>query len=332
MADEKELFLHRKAWQESFQGWNIVDCAIRNRDFVYLILRKDIPPEQISLTWDHDVPSRLAVLYLNETDPQEKWGHQDLEGFLLTFGGASLTPTAQGLALSANGDVFASGSGKSGMEKVLPEGGTISLRKCRTIAGRSHAVGYARGVYRRMDIGRWERLAHGLPDLDVASMPADELTDFGFEDIDGFAENDLYAVGGKGDVWHYDGKIWIPCEFPANWPLLTVCCAGDGQVYISGEGGSLWKGRGDTWTQIWKNEYTLPYNDARWYEGKLWLSSDYMFDQWTGSAIEHVHHAGKRVDARGHMDVGDGILVVAEANRVSLFDGADWRTLVAPYR
>ncbi len=36
---------------------------------------------------------------------------------------------------------------------------------------------------------------------------------WGFDDLDGFSEQDMYAVGGAGDVWHYNGEIWIPLWF-----------------------------------------------------------------------------------------------------------------------
>ncbi|MEZ4312550.1 MAG: hypothetical protein R3F14_31360 [Polyangiaceae bacterium] len=331
MSEEKDVFLHETAWEETFRGWSIVDCAVRDRGFVYLILRKDIPREKVSLTWDHDIPSRIAVLYLSRTDPKQQWGHQDLSGFLQTIGGVSRIPIAQGLAISANGDVFATGSGKSDLEKVAPGGPGVSLAKSRCIAGRAHVVGLGRAVHRRLDIGRWEVLSHGIPVLADPDMSPEELTDMGFADIDGFAADDLYAVGGRGEVWHYDGKIWIPCELPANLPLSTVCCGGDGQVYISGESGTLYRGRGDVWKRIWKGEYTTPYNDSRWFDGKLLLTSDYMFDEWSDDQVKHVHHNGRRVNARGHMDTGDGILVVASDREVRMFDGTRWRDLVVPY-
>lgn len=74
----------------------------------------------------------------------------------------------------------------------------------------------------------------------------------GFEDIDGFNINDIYCVGGRGDVWHSDGMKWKQTHFPSNLDLYTVCCAGDGYVYISGYGGTTFKGRGDQWKQIYK--------------------------------------------------------------------------------
>lgn len=331
MVTNKSVFVDEKAWETTFRGWEIVDCSVRDRGFVYVLLRETIPGEQAASRWDHEIPSRLAVLYTQRTDPDKQCGHQQLSGFLRTVSGVALSPVAQGLALSMNGDVFAMGSGKSGMEAVAPGVTNLALHKSRLIGDKAYAVGMLRDVYRRVDIGKWERIAKGLPDLDPESMSPTEMLEVGFRDIDGFAEDDLYAVGGKGDVWHHDGNLWIPCEFPANLALFTVCCAGDGNVYISGEGGTLYQGRGDVWKRICKQEYTVPYNDSLWFGDRLWLASDYMLDWLVNGAVEHVEHGGRRVNARGHLDARDGILVVAGHDRVMQFDGTVWRDLVMPY-
>lgn len=71
--------------------------------------------------------------------------------------------------------------------------------------------------------------------------------DMGFEDIHGPNESNMYAVGGCGDVWHYDGEKWEWCDFPSNEQLSCVLVAPNGEVYISGEGGNLWQGKLHTW-------------------------------------------------------------------------------------
>ena len=74
--------------------------------------------------------------------------------------------------------------------------------------------------------------------------------DFGFNDVDAFSKEDMYAVGGAGDVWHCDGQRWTQLPFPSNELLYTVCCAGDGNVYITGNMGALWVGRKDRWKRL----------------------------------------------------------------------------------
>ena len=320
-------FLHQEAWSTTFDGWNIVDCAIRTRDIICLVLRKVLPQEEASKLRDFDIPTRLATLYLSAEEAAERWSHQGVEGFAQPRCGAARTPVAQGMAVGINGDILAIGSGRMDMEHMVEDGQPIAVRKLRCIEGRAYAVGLGREVFRRDGVDKWTRLNAG-----IGTIPKEQLgPDAGFYDIDGFSEQDMYAVGGAGDVWHYDGNSWFCCDFATNWPLFTVCCAGDGNVYISGEGGRIYRGRKDVWHQIWDAEYVVPYNDTLWFEDKLWLSSDYLFHQLINDEAKNVEHNGGRVLLRGHMDVADGVMVVADLDGVQLFDGKSWRVLVAPY-
>jgi hypothetical protein len=329
--DDTNVFLHEDAWTKTFRGWDIVDVAVRSRNVVYVALRKCIPCDEAGAIWDHDIPSRLAVLYLDECEPDERWSHQGLTGFSFTRCAAGGVPLPQGIALSQNGDALGYGSGLNEIESVRPDDRPIVLERGRCIAGRPYAVGMLRSVFRRVEVGHWEQLADGLPKINRTDVDLNEAVNIGFRDIDGFAEHDIYAVGGNGDVWHYDGQRWNRRKFHSKVPLYTVCCAGDQQVYISGEAGTIFRGRHDAWCTVWKAESSLPYNDARWFDGKLWLASDYVLDQFIDGRVERARHYDERVHARGHMDVADGVLVIASLENVQIYDGQEWRMLVQPY-
>lgn len=324
-------FIHEDAWRATFEGYVIVDCAVRDRNIVYLVLRKSLPQDEASLKFDSEIPTRFVALFLGQNEPGKRWAHQGLADFRRPVCGAGRVPIGQGMAISANGDVYASGSRRTGMESIVEDDQPTSIENVRHVGDRVYAVGLLREVYRRVEIGSWEPLLDGLPTLTKAQMRPERLFDVGFRDIDGFAEDDLYAVGGKGDVWHHDGQRWGPCRFPDRLPLFTICCAGDGQAYISGEGGTLYRGRGDSWERVWKAESTIPYNDVRWFADRLWLCSDYRLDELVGDSVEAASHNDQRVLLRGHMDEGDGLLVIAGQDTVHAFDGRSWRSLVAPY-
>jgi hypothetical protein len=196
--------------------------------------------------------------------------------------------------------------------------------RVKTIDGFAYSVGGGRAIYKRTDIGKWTKIGEGFPQKEASSSQ-------GFNDMDAFSASDMYAVGGHGDVWHFDGKAWKQMGFPSNVQLGTVTCAGDGKVYISGEGGSLWVGRESTWKSIYKGSSSILWNDAAWFGGQLWLSSDYQFRVWNGSELLPVTHNGELVSASGHMDVRDGLLAIASPTHVWTFDGQQWRTIVAPY-
>ena len=317
-------YLKQEIWEKSVAGWLITDCAVRDKNIVYLCLRKDIPEEEASRLFDHDIPSKLFGIYLHLPDNQ--YGAQQLESFNKPRCGVSQKPIAQGMLAARNvdGDVFAMGGGRNGaLEQIHPQGHPITMRiKC--INGYAYSVGAGRSIYKRVDIGKWVKIDEGFPTGDATSS-------HGFNDMDAFSETDMYAVGGHGDIWHYNGKRWQRMGFPTNMQLGTVTCAGDGNVYVTGEAGHIWVGRESTWKRVYTGDSTLLWNDALWFENKLWLASDYQLRQWNGKEMQKVEHQGKQIHTSGHMDARDGLLVIASPSEVRAYDGKEWRLIVAPY-
>ena len=171
----------------------------------------------------------------------------------------------------------------------------------------------------------------GVPQLRTHGPRGERIEAVGFNDLDAFSDNDMYAVGGHGDVWHFDGNTWTQMAFPSNMQLATVTCAGDGKVYVSGEGGSLWVGQRSTWELLYEGSSSVLWNDVLWFDGRLWLASDYQLRTLNGRTLAAVEHEGEAVPAFGHMDARDGLLAVASPWSVMTFDGKTWRTIVAPY-
>lgn len=181
-----------------------------------------------------------------------------------------------------------------------------------------------RRIYKRTAIGQWVPVMDGFPQNI-------EEGEWGFNDIDAFSEDDMYTVGGSGDVWRYDGHKWNMCGFPSNEQLSTVVCAPDGHVYIGGEGGNLWVGRENTWKRVYEGQSTILWNEMRWFEGKLWLASDYMLKVWDGKTLERPKNGDNPVVLSGHIDARDGILVVAGGYTIDLYDGQEWKSIMKPF-
>jgi hypothetical protein len=178
-----------------------------------------------------------------------------------------------------------------------------------------------------VEVGRWEELSAGLERLPHETRGID----LGFEDIDGLSHDNLYAVGGRGEVFHFDGSRWTRCDFPSNNPLHTVTVAPDGTVFITSLDGSIWAGTHDTWKLVDKAEHGIEYNDSVWFKGQLWLCSDYQLHVWDGTRRRRAEWKGQPVVHSGHMDALDDVLVVAGPGTVHAFDGQDWHVLVWPY-
>ncbi|MFH6995476.1 hypothetical protein [Flavobacterium sp. FlaQc-48] len=318
-------FLAKKDWHQTFYQNVIIDCAVRDRNIIYFGVKEKIPPEKASLMFDHEIPSKIIAVYLDEPDGSN-WSCQKLSGMNLPLIGVSRSPFSRpsGLIAARNddGDVWPMGNGDGPMEHIA-NGQRPFANRLKCINSYTYAVCSGRRIYKRIQVAKWE------PFAELPKVP--EHLHMGFNDLDAFSESDMYAVGGCGDIWHFDGKNWKQLGFPSNAQLSTVTCAPDGNVYVSGEGGSLWVGRGDTWKRIYEGSSPVLWNDAFWFDGKLWLASDYQLRLWDGSELKVVEENGKPVSAYGHMDAYDGLLVVAGPEFVYGFDGKTWKLIVAPY-
>lgn len=315
----------KEIWESIIQGWNIVDCAVRNRDSISLCLRKDVEVEVAERMWDHDIESRLLNIFVNQDE--NMFGARTYTGLNKPRVGACTQPVSQGMMVARNNDgqVVLLGGGRKFDDEFIDPGKVPMTWRVKTIGGYAYSVGGARSIYKRQDVAHWVKLDQGFPEVEVA-------TEQGFEDMDAFSESDMYAVGGHGDVWHFDGSTWRQQGFPTNEQLGTVTCGGDGNVYITSEGGSLWVGQKSTWRLLEKRGSSVLWNDAVWFDGKLWLSSDYKFATWNGKGIESVQdEQGEEMSIFGHMDARDGLLAIASPWVVKTFDGQRWRDIVVPY-
>lgn len=322
------IFLDKKRWTEVFSEFEIVDVAILDKRALHFCARKRMSIDEASHLFDHDIPTRLIVLYTDRAEGLN-CGVRELTGMAHPVVGVSRAPfprpSGMVAAMNRNGDVYPRGGGVEGpMEHIDPDNwpGTGRL-KC--INGFTYSIGVGRRIYKRIDMGKWVPFQEGFPKVKQVT------TKLGFSDMDAFSESDMYAVGGHGDVWHFDGMRWMQQGFPSNVQLATVTCAGDGKVYISGEGGSLWVGQKSTWKLIYQGASSVLWNDVLWFQNKLWLASDYQFYQLNGTTLERVSHEGETVPMSGHMDVHDGVLVIASLTSVRSFDGTSWRRLIDRY-
>lgn len=330
-------YVPNEEWIKALRSWAIIDCSIRTAEFVSLLAVKRLSDSELQNLDTSEIPRRHIKLKLGRTEGK-RTAHADLIGYPDPVVGSATRPIAQDIIMSINGHAYANGSGQEGMEfPTRSNGNGITPTRLVTISGYAFATGLDRGVYKRTGINQWEAFdPTGLPPIPTefnSSLESAELTyALGFNDLDGPHEQLLYAVGGKGDVWRYDGKRWHQCDFPSNEQLNTVTVAPDGTVYISGEGGSLWIGAGDAWKLAARGESSVLFNDSVWFNGQLWLCSDYQLKIWNGEALVRPRHDGQDIAYTGHMDARDGLLVIAGGAHVHCFDGEHWQCLVAPYR
>ncbi len=333
-----ETYVDKNEWKTIFRNWQITDCAIRNTGFICAVARKKLSLKEAQDLDDSEIPRRYLKILLGRA-PGQRSGYADLVGYPDPVIGACALPIAQDIIASINGHVYANGAGQDGMEfPTRSNGNGITPTRIVTIGGYAFATGMTRGVYKRTGVNEWIQFdSAGFPEPQTyfpdGALGSSEYTSaLGFNDLDGLSEQLLYAVGGKGDVWRYDGHRWTQCDFPSNEQLNTVTVAPDGTVYISGEGGNLWIGAEDSWRLAARGESSVLFNDSVWFQDQLWLCSDYQLRVWDGESLVRPRHRGEVVAYTGHMDARDGLLLIAAGSYAHCFDGTEWRCLVAPYK
>lgn len=318
-----------KIWKHHFRGWFASDIAIENAGLIHVLLREDLALEKAAIMHESEILARILRLSLAEDNDVQCRG-RTLRGYHRPFCGIDRRAIGQALVVSReyHSEILAMGPTLPDVvEKVAAEGPAylIKLRYLDAAGSFAYAVGTFRSVFRRVAPGRWER----LPAVPGPLSDADNaIFVHGFKDIDAFSPTEMYAAGGHGEVFRFDGTTWHDCGFPTNRKLNTVTCAGDGNVYISGEGGRLWAGRGNRWELVHDDNITIPYNDVLWFAGELWLASDYQLHIWDGQHMRTPTFPGASWPLSGHMDAVDGLLVIAGLYSVYAFDGHAWRIVV----
>jgi hypothetical protein len=230
-----------------------------------------------------------------------------------------LYPIHQGIAIAESGEAMLMGSGDIHEEEIGD--GDCSpmdrgyLRRVRGIAGKAYAAGMDRQVYRRDDRNRWTC-------IDRDMRPTGDGT-CGFEGIDGFAHDDLYAGGHGGELWHFNGHTWRPLDSPTNYILTNLVCGGDGLVYACGRMGLLLRGRGDEW-EIIEHDVRDDLWGLAWFRDRLYLASHHRVLTLRGNTVAAVDFGEDRPETFYHLSADDGVLWSIGAKDVMAFDGNIW--------
>lgn len=205
-----------------------------------------------------------------------------------------------------------------------------SLRMLRGLRnGHAYAVSGTREVRKRIGPSNWIMLDNGIPKLDYFGENEDQLFMHGFNNIDGFSDNDLYASGGRGDLWHYDGDRWRQVEIPTNAVLEYICCGGDGQVYITTNLGTVVQGRGDRWQVIKQDVTKQILEDITWYRDRIYISTEYGLFEIKDGVFSKAEIAEGSPYTFGFIDARDGVfLCVSPEGEISYHDENGWHKLI----
>lgn len=249
-----------------------------------------------------------------------------LEGGSANWDGVALTvihkPLSQIAMFGPSGQVHITGSGDRHVEVIADNFfSPINyglIRGARTIDGVVMACGMKKQVYRREDTNRWSCISQQI----VGGVGV-----HGFEALDGFSINDVYAVGWGGEIWHFEGTTWKQCDSPYGGVLIDVCCAEDGVVYAVGRGYTLVTGRGDIWAARGTN-LPVELSALCWFKDQLYAAST--------RDIFVLNNKGQFVPVAipddfpktcGALATNGKILVSAGERDLFSFDGITWSRL-----
>jgi hypothetical protein len=244
---------------------------------------------------------------------------------------------------------------KDGYEGEIPEipnhnYGGIAIEKIVRIDNTIFVTGGKHRVLRRTGYQSWSMENIPLPkplqnlpedyDEHMSKSQRDEvfftMLRSNLFDMAGFSLSDMYAVGNKGVVWHFNGKTWELIPFPSNLDLHTVCCADDGQVYITTQEGKIFKGRDNRWELLVNyDNLSLPYRDSAWFAGRLWCANDY--GMWALEGKKMVPCQSLKNNpvpyecayTSGRIDISPDKkkMLICGQRGASLFDGEKWEVL-----
>jgi hypothetical protein len=257
------------------------------------------------------------------------WSETRVPWSLTRLGAVEEDGTLKILGLGLHGRILVLGPAGRGEEQVDPgsEGPAARgpLRDLRIIGGRAHVAGMKRQAYRRLGANSWARIDQGTV------LPPDAKGVEGFNSIDGFGPNDLYAVGFLGEIWHYDGTAWSAADSPTNIALQRVKCAGNGTVYAAGQGGVLVRGRGDAWETVNHEETEDTFWGLEWFGERLYVASSTALYVLDGDRLVLVDMGFGRPVRCAHLHANDGVLwSVGQTDMASTTDGAAWTEVRYP--
>jgi len=312
------------SWEEYFKGFTIVDCVIPNENRICFCLKQD--PDPSSGTVEDDELTTRIVVQLRDEDPPDDWASQELHQNNRPRLGFSFEPGLRVLTVSSYGEVFSLGGGKAEFEDDAPVPDGIAATAAANIGGLLHVVGTGRTVLRRERRDKWTALKKGLGGDD------DEVSqDEGFNALDGYGPEELYAAGGAGDLWRFDGSAWQRIELGSNVEINDLCCGEDGLVYVVGDAGTLIVGRGDVWAQVDQDVEDDDLDSVAWFDGRAWISTSmhlYAFADGKLARVD-VRTADDEVQwTHALVATGGGLLVSAGPKDAFAFDGDEWHCLV----
>ena len=319
------------------------DCVVRYNDLFVFVLEPSYTDEQVEEEerngWDSSLRPKGWMMLDLSRETGKQWNGHYLFNWQHTVIGAAQKPLNQAVMIESTSTYpsmdhkgYVVGSGPAHEDHLFhsygneqpTEGNFLrgALTRLKSLDGWLYGCGGRRSLGKRLDRARWQSFSEDIP-ID----PTEHRNDIGFKDFDGWGENDIYAVGGMGDVWHFNGQDWRQIPFPSNMMLSAVCCAGDGQVYIAAYNG-IFRGRDNHWQKIGETPTDLLIKDMVWYEDKVWFTNDYGLWTIDNGRVSRADVPSDVSACAGNLSVGDGVLLLCGLYGAVFRQDGEWHTII----
>ena len=323
----------QKKMKQSMEETIFVDCAVLNHDYFAVIA-------EIDMGEDYDpwkkLPTSRIFTYVEEKIPENSfWGGHKFGENTFKWPKIAHTNPNEMIVVGERGEVWYHGLGDNKQfEESISESLIMGISDIKNIHGTIYIVGVHRAVVRREGIDQWVHISKPIEQesLEIyrAAKKKGKEFDSGFNCIDGFsADKNLYAGGGQGDVWRYDGRTWHSVDIPLpKMHINSLCCASDGYVYIAGRFGTLLKGREDEWHILKQEQTKADFKDIVDYQGTLYVCTERRLFTINDQGIQRVDFGDiPEPFSFRSLYVNHGKLMSAGSYNACIYDGQRWQSL-----
>ena len=257
-----------------------------------------------------------------------KWGHWLIEAGIVSHCVCSIPNGRLVFALSEDGEIqVADGTNVrwESLASLRTRPGLGNLISIRLIGNSVYVVGMQRQVYRRgLAGGGWMHADRGCV------VPPGSLEIASFASICGVSEENIYAVGFYGQLWHWNGTQWTKLDSPTNVKLEAVCCVNQETTYIAGARGLVFKGKESVWNQVMNTSCELTFWGIAEFQGEVYLSTDQGVICKIKDDEVVLVETGLEPISTFDLHASDGILLSTGRKDLVFFDGSEWQRL--PYQ
>lgn len=195
------------------------------------------------------------------------------------------------------------------------------LSEIRLIGEQLFVCGYRRQVYAK-DGKNWMLISKEIIDSRKKGPWV------GFESIDGFTPEDLYAVGDEGEIWQYNGHDWHPCASPTNANLSCVRRI-DNEMWACGDKGTVLRLVSGAWSVVCCDEGpSAAWWSIEGHDGKVYVAGDDFLGVVDGDQVIQV--STNIPPSTASLSESEGVLWSVGERHIFSHDGKKWKEHVAP--